>query len=188
MGLLFGLLPPLLALGVVSADEVTTVPSVDLERYAGKWFEVARLPTRFQKDCIGATAEYRLLDERKVQVINTCYRSDGTVRDIEGVARVVDPSGAKLEVRFDNFFFKLFGWLVKPNYWILDLAEDYGYAVVGSPDRKYLWVLSREPTMDEALYERLMERAAAQGFDVERILRTEVPESAQRDEKTEGSS
>jgi apolipoprotein D and lipocalin family protein len=182
------ILVSILAFGVAGADEPETVPYVDLERYSGKWYEVARLPTRFQKDCVGATAEYRLLEEGKVQVINTCYRADGTTRDIEGVAKVVDETGAKLEVRFDNFFFKVFGWLIKPNYWILDLAEDYSYAVVGSPDRKYLWILSRERLMDEALYQRLLERASAQGFDVEGLVRTEVPESVQGDARTEETS
>jgi apolipoprotein D and lipocalin family protein len=85
-------------------------------------------------------------------------------------------------VRFDGFFFKLFSWLIKANYWVIDLDSDYRYAVVGTPDRKYLWVLSREPEMDEVLYGELIEKARIQGFAVDKILRTRVPgDEATRD-------
>lgn len=155
--------------------DLETVPRVDLERYQGKWYEIARLPNRFQRDCKGATAEYGLRDDGKISVLNTCYTEDGGRRSVRGTARPIDSTNARLVVRFDNWFFKLFSWLIKPNYWIVELEPDYRYAVVGTPDRKYLWILSREPEMDDAIYQELREKMKARGFDVERILRTEVP-------------
>ncbi len=155
--------------------EVKTVPHVDLERYQGTWYEVARLPNRFQSDCAGSTAEYELRDDGKVSVLNTCYTKDGEVRTIRGSARPVDETNARLIVRFDGLFFKLFSWLIKANYWILELDPDYRYVVVGSPDRKYLWMLSREPEMEESLYRDLTTLVQAQGFEVEKILRTKAP-------------
>jgi apolipoprotein D and lipocalin family protein len=155
---------------------VQTVSFVDLERYTGKWYEVARLPTRFQRDCIGATADYELIGDGKLSVLNTCYTEDGKTRTIRGEAKVDEEVSARLKVTFNNFFFKLFSWLIKADYWIIDLAEDYSYAVVGTPNRKYLWVLSREPEMPESLYQVLLERIEAQGFETERIIRTKVPD------------
>jgi len=163
----------------VGADErpVETVASVDLARYSGTWFEIARLPNRFQRDCIGATAEYRLRDDGAVDVVNTCFKNDGSTRSIEGKATPRDEGdNAKLQVRFNGFFFKLFSWLIKADYWVLELPEDYRYAVVGTPDRDYLWILSRDRTMDAATYQDIVARIEDQGFDVDRILRTEVPE------------
>jgi apolipoprotein D and lipocalin family protein len=168
-------IPTLLLPLLIATSEVVTVPRVDLERYAGKWHEIARLPNRFQSDCAGATAEYALRDDGKVSVVNTCYKEDGTVRDVKGTAKRIDETNARLVVRFDGLFFKLFSWLIKPNYWVLELDSDYQYAVVGTPDRKYLWVLSRTPRMDEGIYERLLENAAEQGFEVGNLLRSEVP-------------
>ncbi len=155
--------------------EVKTVPHVDLDRYQGKWYEVARLPNRFQSDCAGSTADYEVRDDGKVSVLNTCYTEGGEVRTIRGSARPVDETNARLVVRFDGLFFKLFSWLIKANYWILELDPDYRYVVVGSPDRKYLWMLSREPEMEESLYRDLTTRVQAQGFEVEKILRTKAP-------------
>ena len=165
--------------GVVSAEEaVETVAFVDLQRYAGTWFEIGRLPNRYQKDCVGATAEYRLRADGAIDVVNTCYREDGSTRSIEGKAESRDASSnAKLVVRFNGFWFKLFSWLIKADYWVIDLADDYSYAVVGAPNRDYLWILARERTMDETILNRLVARAEAQGFDVARLVWTAVPES-----------
>lgn len=173
------LLALLVTAGIAGADDsgpLSTVESVDLERYAGKWYEIARLPTRFQKDCVAATAEYEPSEPGRVKVVNTCYREDGTTRDIEGEARTVDDSNARLVVKFDGFFFKLFSWLIKADYWVIDLHEEYDWAVVGTPNRSYLWILAREPSIDQALYDELVDRAAAQGFEVERLVRSRAVE------------
>jgi apolipoprotein D and lipocalin family protein len=156
--------------------EVQTVSFVDLERYAGKWYEVARFPTRFQRDCISSTADYEVIGEGRLSVLNTCHMQDGKTRTIQGEARIDGENTARLKVTFDNFFFKLFSWLIKADYWIIDLAEDYSYAAVGSPNRKYLWILSREPELPEALYQSLVKRIEAQGFDTERLIRTQLPD------------
>jgi apolipoprotein D and lipocalin family protein len=144
---------------------VETVKEVDLARYMGKWFEIAAFPQRFQKGCHCTTAKYELSDKGYVRVVNTCRRggADGKLSQARGKAWVVANSGnARLKVQFF--------WPFKGNYWIIDLAEDYSYAVVGDPTRKYLWILSRTPRMDPALYAEIVARAAAQGFDMNRLV------------------
>jgi apolipoprotein D and lipocalin family protein len=150
------------------------VPSVDFPRYAGKWYEIARLPNRFQRGCAGeVAATYSLVEGTRLRVINECRTNDGRVERAEGSARVADrgsPS-SKLEVGFAPSWLS---WLpfVWGDYWVIALAEDYSYSVLGTPDRKYLWVLSRAPQMDEVTYKRLVEKAAAQGFDVTKLMKT----------------
>ena len=170
----------LLALvAVVKADKkrepLRVVPSVDPERYAGKWYEIARLPNSFQNKCAGdVTADYAVRDDGGFDVLNRCRKTDGTVTSAKGRARVADRRGpnSKLEVRFAPGFlsFLPFVW---GDYQIIDLAPDYSYSVVGGPDRKYLWVLSRAPRMDEETYARAVSRAAEQGFDVSKLVRTQ---------------
>jgi apolipoprotein D and lipocalin family protein len=162
---------------VVAADRqrpLSVAPSVELARYAGAWYEIARLPNRFQRQCAGdVTATYALLPEGQLQVINACRTASGGVLRVEGRARVVDASGpnTKLEVRFVPAWL---GWLpfVWGDYWIIDLAPDYRHALVGAPSREYLWILARSPEMDAATYEQLTLRAAAQGFEVGHLVRT----------------
>ena len=146
---------------------LAVAPRVDLSRYAGKWFEIAKYPNRFQRGCTGATAEYSLSsDGKRVDVVNRC-RDDGSgkERSIRGKARVVDPAtNAKLSV---TFFWPFYG-----DYWILAVGEEYEYAVVGTPDRKYLWFLARTETVGDDLYGRLVELARSRGFDPARIERS----------------
>ncbi len=128
---------------------VTTVQTVDLARYAGRWFEIAKIPNRFQKQCArGTTAEYTIRDDGRIAVVNRCIKEDGSTAEAEGVAKVVDTvTRAKLKVSFVSFL----GW--RPfwgDYWVIGLAEDYTWAVVGTPDRKYGWILARTPTLDES--------------------------------------
>jgi apolipoprotein D and lipocalin family protein len=151
------------------------VPSIDPERYAGTWYEVARLPNRFQKKCAGdVAATYTLRSDGGLDVVNRCRKADGRLTSVKGRARVADRRGpnSKLEVRFAPAFlsFLPFVW---GDYQIIDLAPDYSYALVGEPGRKYLWVLSRTPRMDEAAFARASARAAEEGFDVSRLLKTE---------------
>lgn len=170
----------LLALAaVVKADRkrepLRVVPSVDPGRYAGTWYEIARLPNRFQKKCAGdVAATYTLRPDGGLDVLNRCRKRDGQVTSVKGRARVADRRGpnSKLEVRFAPGFlsFLPFVW---GDYQVIDLAPDYSYALVGEPGRKYLWVLSRTPRMDEETYGRAVARAAAEGFDVSKLMRTE---------------
>jgi len=155
-------------------NPLSVVSAVDFSRYAGKWFEIARLPNRFQKDCAGeTTATYTVLDETQLKVVNECRNSIGLIEQAEGSARIADKGGpnTKLKVRFAPAWLS---WLpsVWGDYWIMDLGSDYSYAVIGTPDRKYLWILSRTPRMEESVYEKLKQHAAAAGFNVALLVRT----------------
>ena len=141
-----------------------TVPQVDLGRYMGTWFEIASFPQRFQKGCTDSRAEYRVRPDGDVEVLNSCLR-DGKVDTAKGKAWVVDKTtNAKLKV---SFF-----WPFRGDYWIIDLGKDYEYAVVSAPSRKYLWILAREPRMDETLYATIIEQLRARGFDIAKLQRT----------------
>ena len=151
-----------------------TVPSVDLARYAGLWYEIARLPNRFQSDCTGnVTATYAIQEDGSIKVINRCLKIDGDTTSAEGVARRNDDdtSNAKLKVRFAPAIlsFLPFVW---GDYWVIGLAPDYSYAVIGEPTREYLWVLSRSPEMPEDLLNAVLERVKEQGYDLSSLVRT----------------
>ncbi len=152
---------------------VSTVPHVDLDRYLGEWYEVARFPNRFQDKCAGdVRARYAKRSDGRIDVVNTCRREDGSTTEAKGVARIVDPrTRAKLKVRFAPAFlsFLPFVW---GDYWIVGLADDYSWATVGSPDRGYLWILSRTPGLSEAAFAAAVERARVNGFDTNRLVRT----------------
>lgn len=157
-----------------SPTTVRSVPEIDLNRYAGLWYEVARLPNRFQKRCRGeTTAAYELLPGGGIRVVNRCRGADGRMIGVEGRARLADRNGpaSRLEVRFAPAFLSFLP-VVWGDYWILDITADYGAALVGTPDRKYLWVLSRTPKLDDTTYEKLISTAVAQGFDVTRLVRS----------------
>lgn len=146
------------------AQKLETVPIVDLNRYAGKWFEIAAYPQRFQKGCHCTTAEYTLSEKGYVIVENRCNRDsvNGNQSYIKGKAFVVKKSGnAKLKVQFF--------WPFTGKYWIIDLAEDYSYSVVSHPNKKYLWILSRTPKMDEVIYQQILTRLDEKGFDLTKL-------------------
>jgi apolipoprotein D and lipocalin family protein len=147
------------------------VDGMDLQRFQGEWYEIAKLPRVTQADCTGTTARYDLKSDRELVVTNACRLGNlaGTRRQVVAAARVPDPGvPAKLSVEFGGFF---------GDYWIIDLdREHYGYAVVGHPTRQYLWILSRTPTMDAAALAPILERATQRGFDVARLEYTkQVP-------------
>ena len=150
------------------------VPSIDLARYAGTWYEIARFPNRFQQTCVGdVTATYTLLDNGDVKVINRCRKDDGGWAEADGIARRLseDEPNSKLQVRFAPAWlsFLPFVW---GDYWVIDLADDYSCALVGGPDREYLWLLARTPSLDDSSYTRLLQTAREQGFDTLRLVRT----------------
>ncbi len=148
-----------------SSQSLETVPSVDLKKYAGKWYEIASFPQVFQKGCQCTTAEYSLDPQGFIVVENRCHRN-GKVSYIKGKATVDQNSGnAKLKVQFF--------WPFKGKYWIIELASDYSYAVVGHPNRKYLWILSRTPKMNESLYQDIVDRAKRRGFDTNLLKPTD---------------
>jgi len=154
------LVPSCVSMPIVPPLE--TVPFVDVERYMGKWYEIASYPTFFNTSCTATTAEYTLQDDGTVQVVNECRIDDpsGRVDRIEGTARVVnEETNAELKVVFFCF--------AQGDYWIIDLDEDYQWAVVGDPGRQTLFVLSRTPTLEDDVYQGILTRVRANCYDPE---------------------
>lgn len=150
------------------AQPLKTVPNVDLNKYAGKWFEIASFPQRFQKRCHCTTAQYTLTDKGYLIVENRCNKDsvNGKLSYIKGKAFVVKNTGnAKLKVQFF--------WPFKGDYWIIDLANDYSYAVVSNPNKKSLWILSRASKMDAAVYQQIIMRLKEKGFDLTKLTMTQ---------------
>ena len=148
-------------------NALDVVPHVELEKYLGKWYEIAHLPAKFQDGCSETTATYTLSKNGSISVLNECRRK-GKVTRAKGKAKVVDKTtGAKLKV---TFFWPFYG-----DYWIIKLGSDYDYSVVGTPNRKYLWILSRTYQMDNELFSQLIEFAKSKGFDVGNLIRTSQP-------------
>jgi len=149
----------------MGGEPLQTVSSVDLERYIGKWYEIAAIPQRFQEGCAATTAEYSFRNDGDVEVINSCRLEDGSIKTARGHAWTVDDTNAKLKVRFF--------WPFAGDYWIIELAEDYSYAVVGHPDRSYLWILARTSEISSTLLDSLMETIETKhGYDISKIVRT----------------
>jgi len=151
-----------------SQSKPSVVQSVDLNRYAGVWFEIARLPNPFEKNLKCITATYTLREDGRITVLNRGRRiSDpAEASSSEGLAWVPDKNvPAKLKVRFF--------WPFSGNYWIIHLDKDYRYVLVGDPSFKYLWILCREKSMDEATYKMLLDRAVIEGFDIKPIIKVE---------------
>lgn len=152
---------------VAQSQTLETVTSVDLDKYAGKWYEIASYPQRFQKGCYCTTAEYTVSEKGYVIVENRCNKDsiNGKQSYIKGKAFVEKDSGnSKLKVQFF--------WPFKGKYWIIDLAEDYSYAVVSHPNKKYLWILSRTPKMEEKIYQQILTRLEEKGFDLTKLQTT----------------
>ena len=145
-------------------DALDVVPHVELSKYLGKWYEIAHLPAKFQDGCNQTTATYSLLKDGNVSVLNECIK-DGKVKKAQGKAKIVDKaSGAKLKV---TFFWPFYG-----DYWIINLGAEYEYAVVGTPNRKYLWILNRASQIDDNQFSQLVESLKSKGFDVNKLIKT----------------
>jgi apolipoprotein D and lipocalin family protein len=156
-----------------SLAPVRPVEAVDLSRYAGDWFEIARFPNRFQRRCVrDVRATYVRRPDGRVDVTNRCRTADETIIEAHGIARVVDErTSAKLKVRFAPAVLSFLP-MVWGDYWILGLAPDYSWAVVGSPDRAYLWILARTPLLSPEQFAAAVATARANGFDVDRLVTT----------------
>ncbi|MDP3300522.1 MAG: lipocalin family protein [Sulfuricurvum sp.] len=142
-----------------------TVSSVDLNRYAGKWYEIARYENTFERGCVGATADYTSLDG-SIDVTNRCYDSLGKMTgEAKGSAKVVPESAnSKLKV---SFFWPFYG-----DYWVIKLADDYRYSVVGDPSRKYLWILARTPKLNESDRQAILTELPKFGYDADKLYWT----------------
>ena len=153
---------------ITKSQTLQTVSNVDINRYSGKWHEIASYPQWFQKGCHCTTAEYTISKKGYVIVENRCNRDsvNGKQSYIKGKAFVMKNSGnAKLKVQFF--------WPFKGKYWIIDLADDYSYSVVSHPNKKYLWILSRTPKMDDVVYQQILSRLKEKGFDLTKLKITQ---------------
>jgi len=167
------LLPPLLCAFAISAwaqDALTTIPSLNVQRYMGTWYEVAKLPNPFQKNCVSnTTAIYEAQPNGTIRVTNRCTEADGKVKEAIGEARQIgNATSPKLEVRFAPAWlsFLPFVW---GNYWVIDLDTDYQLAAVSEPRGELLWILSRTPVPNNTTFSQLLERLEKKGFDLKKI-------------------
>lgn len=154
------------------ANKPQTVSQVDLNRYLGTWYEVARFPMYFQRKCASdITATYGLQTNGKVSVLNQCRKANGENIASQGEATPIDKSNSKLKI---SFLPQGLRWIpfTKGDYWILKLDDNYQTALVGAPNRKYLWILSRTTHLDEQTYQQYLETAKQQGFDTSKLIRT----------------
>lgn len=144
----------------------TTVKELDLNRYLGTWYEIARFPHSFEKNLVGVTATYSLREDEKIRVINQGYKTtlDGELSVAEGKAKIPNPSEpGKLKV---SFF-----WIFYADYNVLELDENYQYVMIGSSSPKYFWILSRRPKMDSETYEMLLEKARKRGYNLANLVK-----------------
>lgn len=169
--------------GAAGSEPLRSIPSLDVPRYLGTWYEIAKYPNRFQRKCASDTrAIYGLRDDGRIEVVNQCRREDGSLMEAVGVARQVGPSdSAQLKVRFAPAWLSFLP-VVWGNYWVIDLDPEYQLVAVSEPKREYLWVLSRTPEVDTEAYRQLLSRLEAQGFDLDRVERSahEVEQGATR--------
>ena len=144
--------------------EPVTVDSVDLKKYVGLWYEIAKIPNSFQSKCDhNTTAEYKLRNDGKIDVINKCIEKDGSVNTANGIAKVVDSkTNSKLEVSFVRILGISLFW---GDYWIIGLDKDYKYAVIGTPTRKYGWILSRTPKLSKSNLDTIFKLLLQQGYN-----------------------
>lgn len=162
----------LLSLGACAlpGHPLPTAESVDIERYVGRWYSISALPQTFTKNCLSQTADYSIINAQTMSVLNTCVKATKKTT-ISGQAVIVNTAtNAELEVTFNNFFTRLFR--VKGDYTIMKLDSEYRYVLVGSKDRKSLWILARETSMPEVIYENYIEFAKANSFDVSRLKKS----------------
>ncbi len=156
-----------------ATSTLDTIPSLDVPRYMGLWYEIARYPNRFERKCDGfTTATYTAQPDGSVKVENRCRRADGSIQLAEATAHQVGgPDSPRLKVRFAPAALSFIP-LAWGDYWVIDLDPDYRLAAVSEPGRDYLWILARTPQVEPAAYEALLTRLAARGFDTGRLVRT----------------
>ena len=146
--------------------DTSTVQELDVERYMGTWYEIARFQHSFEKDLVGVTATYSLRDDGKIDVVNAGYKNtlDGAYKEAKGKAKIPDPEEpGKLKVAFFLFFYA--------DYNIMELDDDYQHVLIGSSTPDYLWILSRTPQMDETAYQQLVDEAKRRGYDTSKLFK-----------------
>jgi len=175
--------------GTIAAEPLQTIAALDVPRYMGTWYEIAKYPNWFQRKCVGDTrAEYGLQPSGQIQVINRCREEDGGLSEAVGQARQIGPADSpRLEVRFAPAWLSFLP-MVWGDYWVIDLDPDYQLVAVSEPSREYLWVLSRTPAVDAQAYERLLGRLQARGFEPARLERTPQSDAATDAEPVGGAT
>ncbi|MGM0509077.1 MAG: lipocalin family protein [Fusobacteriota bacterium] len=151
--------------------EPETVENFEIENFLGKWYEVGRITTKFEKDLVGVTATYTLKENGDIKVLNKGYKNelDGKIQAIEGKAKIPNPDNpSKLKV----YFFPIFG----ADYNVISVKGDYDYALIGGSTPDYLWILSRTRRVDEEIYNKLLQRAKEEGYNVDKVERVLQPE------------
>jgi len=152
--------------------DTSTVDTLNLDRYLGRWYEIARFPHSFEKDLEGVTATYSLRKDGKIRVVNQGFKGslDGKRSKAVGRAKIPDPSKpGRLKVSFFLFFYA--------DYLVMELDEDYQWAMIGSSSPMFFWILSRTPQMEEEVYKMLLEKARERGYDLDPLVRVQQPES-----------
>ncbi|RBQ32104.1 hypothetical protein CRU92_04860 [Arcobacter sp. FW59] len=146
-------------------SDLKTVNSVDLQRYIGSWYEIARYEHYFQKDCKNVKANYTLRDDNKINVVNSCTKiTTNEYKEAKAIAYSIDDTNSKLKVSFFRPFYA--------DYWILELDEDYKYAIIGTPSKEYLWIISREKYMNDEILNKLLQKITILGFDKSKLIYT----------------
>jgi apolipoprotein D and lipocalin family protein len=156
-----------------SSEGLQSIPSLDVPRYMGTWYEIAKYPNRFQRQCVSNTrADYSLQPDGRVQVVNSCEEQDGSRTDAAGIARQIGAAdSAQLKVRFAPAWLSFIP-MVWGDYWVIELDPDYQLAAVSEPSREYLWILSRTPAVDGQTYRQLLNKLEARDFDIGKLART----------------
>lgn len=152
------------------AADVSSVPDLDISRYAGEWHEIARLPMFFQRQCVSdITAQYTLSEDGQIGVVNRCRNDDGEIEEVDGIARRVEGHPGRLQVRFapDWLSWLPFTWA---DYWVIALDSEYQWAVVGEPGRDYLWILARTPELGRTQFDQIKAQVVAMGYDLDELI------------------
>ncbi len=158
-----------MGLAAKSSNDLPTASNVEVQRYVGKWNAISSLPQFFTRKCVAQTAEYQIIGEGEISVLNTCIKEHDRETTIDGQAKVVNSvTNAELVVTFNNFWTRLFR--VKGDYIIIKLDQDYEYVLVGSPNRKSLWIMSREESMPTEVYNEYLNYAKSLGFDTDKLV------------------
>lgn len=153
--------------GFKKRPPLKTAQNVSLDQYVGKWYAITALPQIFTKFCVAQTADYGLLSDTSISVVNTCIRKRGKTTDIDGEAQATDVSGV-FSLQFDRWYFKLFK--IRADYNIIKLDPQYRYALIGGQNRRSLWLLSRTKTISDEVYNEYVNFAKEQGFDVSKLV------------------
>lgn len=153
------------------AYSLTTVTHVDLNRYLGTWYEIARIDSWFERGCTNTTAHYQLNANNSINITNTCLKNN-TLKHAYGRAKIVEPtSNAKLKVSFLPRALSFLDFIFSGDYWIIAIDPNYKNALIGTPDHKYLWIISRTPKLPQEIYENYLKIAQEQGFDLTKIIK-----------------